>query len=67
MISLKLTFAILAFTALAGCGSLSKEFDNEFACGADGQAYAVSMYGPLGIASKLNAPKLCTQIQGEKK
>lgn len=51
--------------ALTGCSSLSKEFENRLACTPDGKAYVVSMYGPLGIASKIDGSVPC--VQGEQK
>lgn len=44
---------------LGGCSSLSKEFENRLACTPDGKAYVVSMYGPLGIASKIDGLGAC--------
>jgi hypothetical protein len=48
-------FALLALFALSGCAQLSK-LENRVACTPDGKEmlYA-SMYGPIGIASRVDA------------
>lgn len=63
---MKRSFVLTAFLllfggGLSGCASLGKEFDNKFTCTPDGQAFVVSMYGPLGIASKIAGTGLCAQ------
>lgn len=59
-------FTLLSIALLlGGCSSLSKEFENRLACTPDGKAYVVSMYGPLGIASKIDGLGAC--IQGVQK
>lgn len=50
---------------LGGCSSLGKEFNNQLVCTPDGKAFFVSMYGPLGVASKIDSAVICAQ--GEKK
>jgi hypothetical protein len=48
---------------LGGCASLKGEFENRLACSANSdQAYLVSMYGPVGLATKVSSsdiPELC--------
>ena len=40
--------------ALAGCGTLKDQFENVPSCAIGEQkAYVISLYGPLGIGSKL--------------
>lgn len=54
----RLTPALALCTALAltGCGSLSKTFANRVSCTADGsRALISSMYGPIGVASVVDA------------
>jgi hypothetical protein len=48
-----------AAIASSGCSTLTKEFDNRLACDSAGKAYVVSMYGPLGIASKVDDQLFC--------
>lgn len=60
---MKKWFLILAAVSLTGCGSLSKEFNNKLACSAEGEAYVVSLYGPIGIASKIDGKLVCTKEQ----
>ena len=40
---------------LSGCASILEGLENRAACtSANDQAYVVSMYGPIGIASKIS-------------
>lgn len=52
---------LIAALSLSGCSSLSKEFSNQLVCTPDGKAFFVSMYGPLGVASKIDTAAICTQ------
>lgn len=48
--------ALCAVLALTGCGSLGKTFANRVSCTADGsRALISSMYGPIGVASVVDA------------
>lgn len=60
------SFGILTLALfLGGCASFKGEFENRLACSASSdQAYLVSMYGPVGLATKVSAsdiPNLCKQ------
>lgn len=45
---------VLAAVALSGCASFKGQFANRAACTLDGkQMLVASMYGPIGIASKV--------------
>lgn len=55
------TFILGLTILLAGCSSLGREFENRLVCSPDGKAFVVSMYGPLGIASKIDGPVGCVQ------
>jgi hypothetical protein len=64
-------FVVLVMAALlSGCGSLKGQFENRAVCTvAKDQALTVSMYGPIGIASKLaeqDAAVLCGQVAVKK-
>lgn len=46
---------IIAAILLSGCSTLEKQFANRIVFAADGKsAFVASMYGPLGIASKID-------------
>ena len=49
-------FNLLALVVLlAGCGTTPATFDNRAMCTlAKDSAYVVSMYGPIGLSSKVN-------------
>jgi len=51
------TIAIaLVSVALTGCGSMKGQFENRASCTLDGkQMLVASMYGPIGVASKISA------------
>lgn len=54
--SIPLLLALAAVMSLAGCSSLTKTFANRLACTADGsRAVVASMYGPIGVASFVDA------------
>jgi uncharacterized protein YceK len=57
---------ILAVMVLAGCSTL-EAFDNRVSCSMDGwQAYVNSMYGPVGVSSKIaaaDAKAICAKGQ----
>jgi hypothetical protein len=64
---MKRTLALLFITLhLGGCASLRGEFENRLACSANSdQAYLVSMYGPVGLATKVSSsdiPELCKKV-----
>ena len=47
---------VLAVLALSGCSTFKGTFENRAVCTVSGgQMMAVSLYGPLGIASKISA------------
>lgn len=51
---MKMFLAASAVVALSGCSTLETTFANRVACSvAKDQAFSVSMYGPIGIASKI--------------
>jgi hypothetical protein len=53
---MKRLFILCAAIGLSGCGSMSQTFANRISCTADGQrAIVASMYGPLGVASLVDA------------
>ena len=53
---MKTLLLIAAAISLAGCSSLPKAFANRVACTADGKkAVVASMYGPIGVASYVDA------------
>lgn len=53
---MKLLLIFTAALALTGCSSLPKAFANRVACTADGKkAVVASMYGPIGVASYVDA------------
>jgi hypothetical protein len=58
---MRTTLLALLCAALAGCGSL--DLSNRVVCSlARDQALVVSLYGPIGIASKIDKrdrPQLC--------
>ena len=53
---------------LSGCSTLMEQLDNRAACTVGGdQAYVLSMYGPIGIASKISEKDraaICSNPQG---
>ncbi len=51
---MKLALILAAGLSLSGCASMKGTFANRLACTADGKlALVASMYGPIGIASKV--------------
>lgn len=53
---MKRILILAAVISLTGCSSLSKTFANRVGCTADGKrAVVASMYGPLGLASFVDA------------
>lgn len=56
---LKRLMIVGILVGLTGCGSISKEFQNKLACTPSGEAYLISMYGPLGVASKIDVQNAC--------
>lgn len=59
-------YALIAVVfLLSGCSSLKGTFENRAACTVDGkQMLVASMYGPIGIASKISpddAAVVCTK------
>lgn len=52
---------------LTGCGTLDKTFDNRLTCTiSKDKAYFISLYGPVGISSKINdddAKTICPKEQ----
>lgn len=61
---------LLAITAAALCGCSTLEaFDNRISCSMDGKhAYLNSMYGPLGVASRVtpaDAKAICSKVKEE--
>ena len=62
----RLALLLLALP-LAGCSTL-EAFDNRISCSMDGrQAYVNSMYGPLGVSSKVaasDAKVICARASG---
>lgn len=57
---MKSTTIILAALLLAGCSTSPKWLENVAACSVDGkEAYVVSKWGPLGIASSLKPASIC--------
>lgn len=52
---MRLFLATLAIAVLSGCANLKGTFENRATCTvAKDKALVVSMYGPIGIASKLS-------------
>ena len=65
---MKKLFILLIALSGAGCSSLEREFDNSLVCTVDGKAFFVSMYGPVGIASKIDTTGICgAAAQGAQK
>lgn len=65
---MKRMILLIAAFSLAGCSTLGREFDNKLLCSPDGKAFVVSMYGPLGIASKIDTLNVCqVAAQGAQK
>ena len=51
---------LIAAVLLAGCSTSPKWLENVAACSVDGkEAYVVSKWGPIGIASALKPASLC--------
>ena len=65
------TLRLLGLGALAlilsGCSSLNKYLDNRAVCAVgDSTAYTLSLYGPIGLSSKLNSAdssKICPKVE----
>lgn len=52
----KLILTLLTGLALSGCATTSGVLDNRLACTvAKDELYIVSLYGPIGVASKISA------------
>ena len=63
---MRYTMVIISLFMLSGCSSMKKTFENRVACTADGtQLVVVSMYGPIGVASKI-APEDAAVICAKK-
>ena len=59
---------ILIAVLLSGCSTLEKQFANRITFSADGKsAFVASMYGPLGIASKIDPDDAKALIEAAKK
>lgn len=59
---------LIAIVLLSGCSTLDKQFANRIAFTADGKAaFIASMYGPIGIASKVYADDAKAMIEASKK
>lgn len=53
---MKKFFPLAVCLLLAGCGSLSKQFENRLVVSLSGdRAFVASMYGPIGITAELSA------------
>ena len=51
---------LIAAVLLAGCSTSPKWLENVAACSVDGkEAYVVSKWGPIGIASALKPVSIC--------
>ena len=66
---MKKMLLIVCVVALSGCASISEQLENRAVCTVSkDQAFVISMYGPIGIASKLSdkdSPVICPKPQGE--
>lgn len=65
---MKSVFALSPALAVSGCASFEKTFANRIVFTADGKSAMVnSMYGPLGIASKVDPEDAKAMIEAAKK